>query len=201
MWSVGINITSTILIETPQAEGGYGFSPKGLGYLYFTPIVAVALGEGFGHWFNDWLAARYVRTHAGIYKPEARLWTNYISAAFMIPGLILLGQALQRHFNYGVIIIGWGLYVFGVMTASVAITAYALDSYPSASGEVAGLLNFSRVIGGFSVGYFQASWGMKEGYGTSFGIQAAIVGVAMIILICIQIFGPKMRTKGGQVHW
>jgi hypothetical protein len=49
---------------------------------------------------------------------------NYISSFFMIPGLILLGQALEQHFNYGVIIIGWGMYVFGVMTASVAVRAF-----------------------------------------------------------------------------
>lgn len=201
-WSVGINITSTILLETPRKAGGYGFSPKGIGFLYFTPIVAVALGESFGHFFNDFLANRYVRTHNGHFKPEARLSMNYISSLFMIPGLILLGQALQQHFNYGVIVVGWGMYTFGVMTASVAITAYALDCYPSASGEVAGLLNFARVIGGFSVGYFQEPWGLKSGYGTSFGVQAAIVGAATILLACIQRFGPTIRAKsGGQIHW
>ncbi|KAI9810481.1 MAG: hypothetical protein M1827_006257 [Pycnora praestabilis] len=199
MWSVGINITSSLLFETPIAEGGYGFGPNALGYLYFTPIVAVALGETFGHFFNDFLAARYVRKHNGHFKPEARLWTNYISACVMIPGLILVGQALQKHFNYGVIVIGWGLYVFGVMTASVAITAYALDSYPGASGEVAGLLNFARTVGGFTVGYFQQPWGLKSGFGVSFGVQAAIVAAAMVVLICIQQWGPLLRHKGGRV--
>ena len=78
MWAVGINITSSILFETPEVAGGYGFGPKAVGYLYFTPLVAVALGEAFGHWFNDFLANRYVRKHGGVFKPEARLWTNYI---------------------------------------------------------------------------------------------------------------------------
>lgn len=89
------------------------------------------------------------------------------------------------------------MYVFGVMIASVAITAYLLDSYQSGSGEVAGLLNFARTIGGFAVGYFQQPWGAKEGYGTSFGIQAAIVAVAVAILTVIQVYGPKLRAKGG----
>ena len=140
----------------------------------------------------------------------------------MIAGLIILGQALGKHLHYGVIIIGWGLYVFGSMTASVAvslpillshycfpiltdlmqITAFALDCYPSASGEVAGLLNFARVVGGFTVGYFQQEWGAKDGYSTSFGIQAAIVGAATILLAGIQRFGPTIRAKSdGQVHW
>lgn len=144
MWAVGINITSTILLETPIEAGGYGFGPRAVGYLYFTPLVAVFLGETFGHFFNDWIANRYVRKHEGIFKPEARLVTNYIAAAFMIPGLIIVGQTLEKHLSYAGIIMGWGMYVFGVMLATVAITAYALDSYGNASSEVSGLLNFAR---------------------------------------------------------
>jgi len=144
MWAVGINITSTILLETPIAAGGYGFNSRAVGFLYFTPLVAVSLGEFFGHFFNDWAANRYIRKHAGLFKPEARLITNYIAAGFMIPGLIIVGQTLEKHLSYAGIIMGWGMYVFGVMLATVAVTAYALDSYPNASSEVSGLLNFAR---------------------------------------------------------
>lgn len=201
MWAVGINITSSILIETPVADGGYGFSANGTGYLYFTPVVAVLLGELFGHFFNDFLAARYVSRHAGVFKPEARLWTNYIAAFFMIPGLILVGQALEHHLSYAAIVMGWGMYVFGVMCASVAITAYALDSYPTAAGEVSAFLNFARTVGGFAVGYFQQPWGKRDGYATSFGIQAVFVAVAVAILVVLHVFGPRMREKGGMLKY
>jgi hypothetical protein len=144
MWSVGINITSTILLDTPTAVGGYGFGPKSVGYLYFTPLVAVALGEFFGHFFNDAIARRYVARHDGVFKPEARLVTNYIAAAFMIPGLVIVGQTLEKHLSYAGIVMGWGMYTFGLMLATVATTAYVLDSYGSASSEVSGLLNFAR---------------------------------------------------------
>ena len=107
MWAVGINITSTILLETPEVAGGYGFSARGVGFLYFTPLVAVSLGEAFGHFFNDWIAARYVRKHEGVFKPEARLITNYVAAAFMIPGLIIVGQTLEKHLSYAGIVMGW----------------------------------------------------------------------------------------------
>ncbi|KAH5586548.1 hypothetical protein HBI24_079490 [Parastagonospora nodorum] len=199
MWSVGINITSTILLETPVAVGGYGFGPKSIGFLYFTPLVAVGLGESFGHFFNDAVAKRYVAKHNGVFKPEARLVTSYIAAAFMIPGLIIVGQTLEKHLHYAGIVMGWGMYVFGVMLATVAITAYALDSYGSASSEVSGLLNFARVIGGFSVGYFQQPWGAKSGYGLSFGIQAVIVALAVSIILMLQLFGGRLRAKGGPV--
>ncbi len=118
----------------------------------------------------------------------------------MIPGLIVVGQTLEKHLSYAGIIMGWGMYVFGVLLASVAITAYLLDSYPSASTEVAGFLNFARVIAGFTVGYFQAPWGAKDGYGLSFGIQAIIVAVAVLIIAFLQKWGGTLRTRAGPVR-
>lgn len=144
MWVVGINITSAILLQTPREYGGYGFDNNAIGYLLFAPLVAVTIGELSGHFFNDFIAARYVRRHNGVFKPEARLLMNQIVVIFMVPGLVLVGQTLEKHLHYVGIIIGWGMYVIGSMLASVSLTAYCLDSYGSASSEVAGLLNFAR---------------------------------------------------------
>lgn len=152
MWAVGINQTSAILFATPIEEGGYGFSQNALGYLYFAPIVGAIIGEVFGHFFNDFVARRDVAKHGGIFVPESRLRPVYLSAILLIPGLVLIGQALEHHLHWAAIVMGWGMFVFGLMVASVAITVYALDSYPTASGEVSSLINFARLIGGFSVG-------------------------------------------------
>ncbi|MCJ1397631.1 hypothetical protein MMC11_000827 [Xylographa trunciseda] len=201
MWAVGINITSSILLETPASLGGYGFGPRAVGYIYLTPVVAVTLGELFGHFFNDFLANRYIRAHNGIFRPEARLPTNFLAAALMIPGLIIVGQALQLHLHYAAIVLGWGMYVFGVMIASVAVTAYALDCYPQGSGEVSAFINFARVGGGFAVGYFQQPWGAAQGYGVSFGIQAAIVAGAVGVLTVLYLCGERMRKGGRQLRF
>ena len=197
MWAVGINQSSSILFATPVAAGGYGFTDRSLGFIYFTPVVAVIIGEAFGHFFNDYLFTRYIRTHGGIFQPEARLPSSYIAAVFMVPGIVLVGQALHKHLDYAAIIMGWGMFVFGCMVASVAITAYALDSYPDGSGEVSGLINFSRIIGGFAVPYFQQPWGLTDGYNISFGVQAAIIAFALGVLVCIHVFGARMRAWSG----
>jgi hypothetical protein len=117
MWAVGINQSSAILFATPISEGGYGFGDRSLGFIYFTPLVAVAIGEGFGHIFNDYLLARYVRTHGGTSEPEARLPSNYIAAVFMIPGIVLVGQALSKYLHYVAVVMGWGMFIFGCMVA------------------------------------------------------------------------------------
>lgn len=55
------------------------------------------------------------------------------------------------------------------------------------------------VIGGFTVGYFQQPWGEKSGFGVSFGIQAVIVAAAMLVIVVLQLYGGRMRSKGGPV--
>ena len=82
----------------------------------------------------------------------------------MIPGFVIIGQAVQYHLSIGAVIMGWGMFQFGVMVTSVATVAYVLDCYPSAAGEVSAWINFSRVALGFSVGYFQMKWGTAQGF-------------------------------------
>jgi hypothetical protein len=197
MWAVGINQTSALLFATPVTAGGYGFSVLSVGYLYFTPIVAVCIVELFGHFFNDFVANQYTRTHNGNFKPEARLVPSYIAATFIIPGIILIGQALTKHLHYAAIIVGWGMYVFGCMIASVAVTAYALDAYPTGSGEVFAFINLARLVGGFAVGYFQQPWGNKLGYDVSFGTQAGLIGAGLCIIIC----PSSIWVKDEEVGW
>lgn len=193
MWSVGINQTTSIIFEAPVFENGYGFDKISVGFLCFTPVVAVCIGQLFGHFFNDFIANRYIRIHEGRFQSEVRLITSYIAFALMVPGIVLVGQALRHHLPYVAVVMGWGMYVCGCMISSVSVTAYAVDAYPSASGEVAGFINFARLIGGFSVGYFQEPWGQKIGYDASFGTQAALIGVGQLIIVLLHIFGSKLR--------
>jgi hypothetical protein len=172
MWAVGINITSSILFATPKEAGGYGLPLTKISGLYATPLVALFIGEVFGHWANDAVADWHARRNGGVAIPERRLFTFFVAAFVMIvssfsprrgvlpplrqqsltrsplpqPGLVIVGQALHLQLNIAAVIIGWGMYVVGVMVASVAVTAYVLDCYPTASGEVSALVNLSRTI-------------------------------------------------------
>jgi MFS family permease len=199
MWTVGINVSSAIILETPREAGGYGFTPKALGFMYFTPVVGIILGEIFGHFFNDALAIRSVKRKQGVFVPEVRLWTAYIGIFFMIPGLVIVGQTLHNHWHYVGLIFGWGMAQFGILLISVSIVTYVLDSYSSASGEVSALINLGRVAAGFSVGYFQQAWGKSAGYNVSFGLQAVVVACAGLVLITIQLFGARLRKWAGPV--
>ncbi|OBT97709.1 hypothetical protein VE01_05026 [Pseudogymnoascus verrucosus] len=149
MWSVGANTTLSLFLFKPVAAGGYGFSQLSVGLIYFAPITATFLGELFGHYFNDFLARRYMQRHSGVFEPEARLWVVWIATPFMVGGLILLGFCFELHFHWVAIAFAWGIYCFGTLISTVGITAYALDIFKDEAAEAAALINFSRTISGF----------------------------------------------------
>ena len=200
MWSVGINVTSSTLVASPPPVG-YGYSLNATSFIYFSPILALIIGELIGHWLNDFVAYWYVKRHHGTFVPEARLWPNWLALALMVPGLAIVGQTLQFHWNVAGIILPWGIYLVGVMISTVCTSAYVLDCYPNAAGEVMALLNLARTLLGFSVGYYQQSWGAQAGFNVSFGIQAGIVAAAFIIILALQFYGKPLRHWGGPVNF
>jgi len=195
-WAVGINTTLAIFLG-PQ----YNFEVLQIGYFYFTPVVAVILGEVTGHWLHDILAKQYIRKHNGHFEPEVRLRAIFFSVPFMILGLVLIGQALENNWHYMAASITWGMYVFGIMITTVAVSSYCLDCYPEASGEVSAWVNFSRTIGGFIISYFQVTWATAQGTKISFGVQGAIVAAAFAIVLLVIWKGKAMRVWAGPLNF
>ncbi|KAJ5465294.1 Major Facilitator Superfamily protein [Penicillium daleae] len=187
-WAVGINTTLSIFLGPL-----YGFGLKQIGFFYFSPVIAALIGELVGHWLHDAAAKYYMQRHRGQFEPEARLQVIWCATPFMITGLALFGFCLERKYHYMVTAIAWGLYVFGVMIATVGINAYNLDSYPEASGEVTAWINMARTTGGFIVSYFQVKWAQSVGTEVSFGTQAGIVGAMFSLVVIMQLWGKKMR--------
>jgi hypothetical protein len=193
---VGINTTLSIFV-TPL----YGFGPKQIGFFYFTPVVAVILGEVVGHWLHDYLARQYIRRNKGHFEPEVRLRAILLAQPFMLVGLVLIGQCLENQWHFMATSVTWGSYVFAVMVTSVALSAYCLDCYPEASGEVSAWLNNSRTIGGFIISYFQVTWAEKQGTRLSFGIQAAVCAGALVIVLVLMRWGKAMRVWSGPLNF
>ncbi|KAJ6016196.1 hypothetical protein N7540_010787 [Penicillium herquei] len=195
-WVVGINTTLSIFLA-PK----YGFGAKQIGFFYFTPVVAAILGEITGHWLHDSIANLYTKYHNNRLEPEARLYAIWFAMPFMVPGLILLGFALERHYHYMLAALGWGLYVFGIMIVTVAVNSYVLDSYPEASGEVAAWVNFGRTTGGFIISYFMVEWAQDMGTVKQFGIMCGILGAASCMVVFLQVWGKTLRVWAGPVRF
>lgn len=193
---MGINTTLAIFLGPL-----YGFEVLQVGYFYFTPIVAVTLGELVGHWLHDQLAKQYIRKHKGHFEPEVRLRAIFFSLPCMVIGLVLVGQSLENAWHFMATSVSWGLYVFGIMITTVAVSSYCLDSYPEASGEVSAWVNFSRTVGGFIISYFQVSWAAAQGTRVTFGIQGAVVAAAFAIIFVLMWKGKAMRVWAGPLNF
>jgi len=75
----------------------------------------------------------------------------------MVGGLVFLGFALHDLIPWIRTAIAWAIYVFGTLTATVAIEAYSLDIFPEQAAEAAAWINMSRSVAGFIVNYFRTS--------------------------------------------
>lgn len=68
-------------------------------------------------------------------------------------------------------------------------------------GEISGLVNLFRTLGGFSVAYFQVVWATRNGALQTFGCEAAIVaGMFLLIVPLLQWKGRSLRVSHRQVH-
>lgn len=98
---------------------------------------------------------RYFRKKDYLMTEVLSRYMIYASAPFFIAGLLLTGFALEEHLHDAAVIAGWGIYSFGIMLSSVAVTSYVTDAYPEIPADVAGWINFGRVAGGFAIGFYQ----------------------------------------------
>lgn len=189
MWTIGIVSTISEFVLPPP----YAFSQTDFALLFLAPAIGTLLGELWGHFFNNYLQTRYIATHDGHHVPEHRLWSVYPSWAIAIAGLVLFGQSFQRELSWVAIAFGWGMTCFGTLGIAVPISAYLLDVFPTQAAAASAWILMARVLGGFSVSYFQADWVARDGAGVTFGVQAGIIGVAIASIIAIQVFGAKWR--------
>ncbi|KAH9941295.1 MFS general substrate transporter [Epithele typhae] len=194
-FAIGINVTNAVFLDIPK-PAGYGFTQFGIAGAYGTPIVAVVIGELLGRYFNDWVMNFSIRRNNGVFIAENRLWTCYLAIPLYICGFVLLGASFQETLSVGALVMGWGIAEVSIMINTVAVYAYCNDCFPRHQGEISGLINLARVLGGFSVAYFQVPWAMKNGALQTFGVEAAIVtGLFLLIVPVLQIKGPALRAR------
>ena len=70
MWTIGLVSTISQFVLPPVQAGGYGFSYVSLAMIHFAPMIGTVAAELWGHWFNDFIATRYMKSHGGTHSPE-----------------------------------------------------------------------------------------------------------------------------------
>ncbi|EJD08563.1 MFS general substrate transporter [Fomitiporia mediterranea MF3/22] len=195
-FGIGINVTNVVFLGDP-APLGYGFSEDAISGSYGTPIVAVFVGELIGRYANDWFMNMGIKRNNGVFEAETRLWACYIAMPLYLCGFLVLGASFQNKLSVGAMVMGWGIAQVAIMINTVAVYAYFNDCFPRYKGEISGLVNLARTLGGFSIPYFQIPWATKSGALQTFGVEAAIViGLFILIVPYIQIKGKSLRREG-----
>ncbi|KAK4245689.1 polyamine transporter 3 [Corynascus novoguineensis] len=196
MWTIGMVATISQFVLPPPEAGGYGFSMVALAMLYFAPIVGTLLAETWGHWFNDVLARR----HMARYGIECRLTATYPAVVVGAVGLVLFGQTLEHHLSWVGLALGWAMLCFNTLANMTAVSAYLLDCLPRHAALTGAWLNFGRVVGGFSVAYFQLPWFHRNGAALSFGLQAVVMVGATLVIAATQVWGRTWRARFPAPH-
>ncbi|KAJ5622782.1 hypothetical protein N7490_011387 [Penicillium lividum] len=185
-WPIGITTTIDTFLHSPP----YLFNTIEASSMRFAGVIGALCGYLVGNVFNEWI----YRRHSHNWRTEYRLHGVWLPAGSMVAGLLTYGLTMQFSKHWIGIAFGWIMVNTGLVASIVAITAYALEKYPNQATCVSAILNMWRTCGGFSVGYFQPAWIARNGLGVVFGIQAAIVIVAIILTITpIFILGTKGR--------
>ncbi|KAI9816308.1 MAG: hypothetical protein M1827_001910 [Pycnora praestabilis] len=190
MWAIGLNTTVTQLVKPPP----FLFTDQDVALLYLAPMIGALLGQIWGRFFNDWLVSAE-RRNSKDYKPEVRLWGCWPAVLLAVAALVLIGEGLEKGLSWVSLAMGWGIYSFATLAATVAVSAYALDCFPEQAAAASSIVNLWRTTGGFCVVYFQLVWVVKSGAAVTFGSQAGIVAAAFFGIIATQYWGPSWRQR------
>lgn len=190
-FSVMINILLTVFLQTPKAEGGYGFSPlqnaacrysiylvccggnsrqqKVTFNAWVGIILAQAVGWSVGDAIPLWASRRFGH---GVWRPEYRLW-NIILPGLLSPiGLGIFGAALQYHLHFMVLALGLFLVVFAATLSVPVCINYATECFLTSPNEVAVAMNMYRLGFSIALGFFTIPWEAAVGAGWVFGMAA-----------------------------
>ncbi|KAK3313082.1 hypothetical protein B0H66DRAFT_632104 [Apodospora peruviana] len=140
MWTIGMATTISQFVLPPPSRGAGD-----------DLLIGTLVAEGWGHFFNDFLA----RKHMARYGFESRLTAVYPAVLVGVIGLVVIEQTLVHHLHWTALAFGWAMLCFCTFANMTAISAYLLDCLPQHAALTGAWLTFWRVIGGFSVIYFQ----------------------------------------------
>ncbi|KAH8432916.1 putative MFS transporter [Aspergillus melleus] len=189
-WPIGITVTVSTFVAQPP----YLFDMVESASLRWAPIIGGLLGYSFGYWFNHWIHKS--RNPKSTWYPEARLHGVWVAIGVMACGLLTYGLTLHFQKHWIGLAFGWLMVVFGMISSTVSITAYALEKYPDQSTVVSAIINAWRTASGFSVGYFQPAWIARNGIAAVFGTQIAVVMAVLVLTITPVIVLERKKMRG-----
>ncbi|KAJ5129166.1 uncharacterized protein N7515_005205 [Penicillium bovifimosum] len=186
-WPIGITTTIDAFLHSPP----YSFDTIEASSMRFAGVIGALCGWACGHFFNGWIFKR----HSSSWRTELRLHGVWLPMGSMACGLMTYGLTMHFGKHWIGVAVGWAMVNIGMVATVVAISSYALETFPQQATCVSAILNMWRTCGGFAVGYFQPAWIQRNGTGLVFGTQAAILCTAVVLTITPVLVWERRRSR------
>lgn len=160
--------------------------------------MGILLAERLAGPGSDWAMGRERRQAANEgrqERPEFRLWVGLPGYAMSIVGVIIFGVTLQARVHWIALCIGFGISNFGLQLVTTPLKTYCVDCYASHSGSVLQMINAVRQIISFTVPFWSPILNESLGYGSGFGIEAAILAAFYILSLLVLWRGASWRQS------
>ena len=190
-----------VLTASTITDELYHFNTSQNGLLLGVPLtIGCLIGESCTGWLSDFLVNRYARRHGGYHKPEVRLQLAYL-ALFLPVGLIIHGVCVQNRTPWIGLAVGMTVTSIGVQAGTTLTYTYCTDCYKPQAAEVSTMINLSRQIFAFTIGFYALPFGQKEGYGRAWGVFAGINFFTWLPLLFLMWKGEEIRKRQGVPNW
>ncbi|KAH8884984.1 serine/threonine kinase 16 [Thozetella sp. PMI_491] len=195
-----VNLLQSQALSAPP----YNFTPQNVGFANFALVVGGIIGLTVAGPWSDWIAMRATKKNGGIREPEMRLPSLIPFVAAVVVGMTVVGAGLQNGWPWeSVIIVGFGLVGFIVVSIPTLCTTYAIDCYKPIAGQIMVISTVCKNTFGFGMSYYINNWAAQSGFGPPvYMMMALTAGFPLAGLIVFTFWGKTFRkfTRNSKVH-
>ncbi|OQU96072.1 hypothetical protein CLAIMM_02208 [Cladophialophora immunda] len=195
-WAVVIATDTSVYLQTPVKEGGYGFTPYQNAYFSFTSWIGVFASQIYCHFVNDRLALKICAHRGGTWKPEYRLHALWFPSLFLYPASLgLVGATLYYHLHFMVLAFAVFLTAIASISGVSVVLSYLVECFTDHPNEVAVVVNLYRLVFGIAVTFFIFPWSDAIGINWAYGMMAFFTAGALIPIAALMLWGPSIRAR------
>ncbi|KAG6999255.1 dipeptidyl-aminopeptidase B [Physcia stellaris] len=164
-FTIALAVIVSIFLQTPEDEGGYGFSPLQNSIFNFAHWLGLAVCLICGIVLGDRLPLWVSHRSGSTWHPEYRLYNIFIVVLAAPIGFGIFGAGIQYHLHYMVLALGTFLVIFAACFSTPITVNYIAECFKGSVIEVAIVMNVYRQALGLALPFFIFPWQSRVGSG------------------------------------
>ncbi|KIW23939.1 uncharacterized protein PV07_09686 [Cladophialophora immunda] len=193
---MAVNIGGLIILTTTAPAAFpeyYSFVTWQAGLTFLAAVIGGFLGVAGGGYFQDKFADYLTRRNRGIREAEFILPAMVIPTVTGVLALVLYGAGIQQRWHWIIPTIGIGLQSFALVCCSGISMVYCIESYRPIAGEIVVCGLSYKACLAFLLSFYVNPWLAKDGYQTTMGIIAALLGFVQSLALVFYFCGKTLR--------